>query len=108
MSLKLQLNSVLKDMILCIAARAVKTVQTIRWGLWVSFYRAGTFQGKNVKYVPKSACFGTKRWLIGKMVPKTYVFGSLLKVGLKWTYFSLKDRKVPQWHFFLEFNMKIL
>jgi hypothetical protein len=55
--------------------------------------RAGTFQGKNAKSVPKSACFGTKRWLVVLLVPKTYVFGSQLKIGLKWTSFSLKKEK---------------
>ena len=104
-SLKSQLNSVLKDMILCIAAWAVKAVQTIRRARCC---RAGTFQGKNAKSVPKSACFGTKRWLTGKLVPKTQFFGSLSKISLRWSSFSLEKRKVPLWHFFAEFKMKIL
>ena len=66
------------------------------------------FRARTQKNVPKSACFGTKRWLTGKLVPKTYVFGSRSKISLKGTSFPLKKRKVPLWHFFAEFKMKIL
>jgi len=72
-TLKSQLNRVLKDMILCIAAWAAEAVQTIRRARCC---RAGAFQGKNAKDVSKSACFGAKIQGEVWLVPKTDVFGA--------------------------------